>query len=101
MSWAELEGGTGGPDDPPPPEKSQKYTGRASSNTGPDPLKNNKATKPAFNDGPSSARQRNAIEMAFRWWADDGQLIVVCGSSLPSLIKKKEKKKNLPKLNLL
>ena len=23
-------------------------------------------------NGPSSARQRNAIEMAFRWWADVG-----------------------------
>ena len=32
-----------------------------SSNTDPDPLKNRKATKPAFNVGPSSARQRNAI----------------------------------------
>ena len=31
------------------------------SNTCPDPLKNHKATKPAFNVGPSSARQRNAI----------------------------------------
>ena len=31
------------------------------SNTGPDPLKNHKATKPAVNVGPSSARQRNAI----------------------------------------
>ena len=31
------------------------------SNTGPDPLKNHKATKPAFNVGLSSARQRNAI----------------------------------------
>ena len=31
------------------------------SNTGPDPLKNHKATKPAFNVGPPSARQRNAI----------------------------------------
>ena len=33
------------------------------SNTGSDPLKNHKATctKPAFNVGPSSARQRNAI----------------------------------------
>ena len=28
-------------------------------NTGPDPLKNHKATKPAFNVGPSSARQRS------------------------------------------
>ena len=31
------------------------------SNTGRDPLKNHKATKPAFHVGPSSARQRNAI----------------------------------------
>ena len=31
------------------------------SNTGPDILKNHKATKPAFNFGPLSARQRNAI----------------------------------------
>ena len=31
------------------------------SNTGPDPLVNHKATKPAFNAGPLSARQRNAI----------------------------------------
>ena len=23
-------------------------------------------------NGPSSAHQRNAIKMAFRWWADDG-----------------------------
>ena len=30
-------------------------------NAGPDPLKNHKATKPAFNVGPPSARQRNAI----------------------------------------
>ena len=30
------------------------------SNTSPDPLKNDKAIKPAFNVGPSSARQRNA-----------------------------------------
>ena len=43
------------------------------SNTGPDPLKNHKATKPAFNVGPSSTRQRNATEMAFRWRADDGR----------------------------
>ena len=35
------------------PEKSHKY--RVISNTGLDPLKNHKATKPAFNVGPSSA----------------------------------------------
>ena len=51
------------------------------SNTGPDPLKNHKANKPAFNFGPLSTRQRNA----FRWQADDRPLIVVLlGSSLPS-----------------
>ena len=43
------------------------------SNTSLDPLKHHNAAKPAFNDGPSSARQRNAI----RWRADDGRLIVV------------------------
>ena len=36
------------------------------SNTGPDPLKNHKATKPAFNVGPSSAHKRNAISLAGR-----------------------------------
>ena len=34
-------------------------------NTGLDPLKNHKATKPAFNVGPSSALQQNAIPLAF------------------------------------
>ena len=52
-------GGGGRGPDPRPPEKSQKYM--FLSNTGPDPLKNHKATKPAFNVGPSSAHQRNAI----------------------------------------
>ena len=38
-----------------------------------EPLKNHKATKPAFNFGTPLARQRNAIliQMAFRWRADD------------------------------
>ena len=31
------------------------------SNTGPDPLKNHKATNPTFNVGPLSVRQQNAI----------------------------------------
>ena len=64
----------------PPPEKSQKYG--VLSNFGPDPLKNHKATEPAFNFGPSSARQRNAILMAFCWPYDDGLNILVFGSSL-------------------
>ena len=42
----------------------------------PSNTENHKATKPAFNVGPSSARQRNGIK-----------LIVAFGSSLPSLTK--------------
>ena len=58
------------------------------SNTGPDPLKNHKATKPALNVRPSLVHQRNPIYMAFCWWADDGPLIVVFQSSLPISTKK-------------
>ena len=43
---------------PPPPENSQKI--RFLSNTGPDPLKNHKATKPA---------------LVFRWRADSGPIL--------------------------
>ena len=49
-----------GVDTPSPPSKNL-------SNTGLDPLKNHNATKPAINVGQSSARQRNAISMAFPW----------------------------------
>ena len=42
------------------PLKNHKNIGFLSK-TGPDPLKNHEATKPAFNYGLSSARQRNAI----------------------------------------
>ena len=45
---------------------------------------NQKATKPEFNVGPPSSRQRNVILMAFRWRADDGPLLVVFGSFLLS-----------------
>ena len=44
----------------PPSLKNHKNIGFLS-NTGPDPLKNHKAAKPAFNNGQSLARQRNAI----------------------------------------
>ena len=53
----------------PPPLKNHKNIGFLS-NACPDLLKNYKATKPAFNVGPSSAGQQNAI----RWWTDDGPL---------------------------
>ena len=72
---------------PPPPLKNHENMGFLC-NTGPDPLKNHKTTKPAFIVGPSSARQLHAIQMAFRWRADDGPIILVLlGSSLPSSIK--------------
>ena len=63
-----------------PPEKHKNI--RFLCNTGPDPLKNYKATKPAFNVWPSSARQRDAISLAFRWRADDGLIKAVFGSSV-------------------
>ena len=55
-------GGGGGTGSPTSPLENHKNIGFLS-NTGPDPLKNHKATKikPAFNVGLSSARQRNAI----------------------------------------
>ena len=57
-SCADSEGGQGVRT--PPPGKLQKNIAFLS-NTGPDPLYNHKATNPAFNVGPLSARQRNAI----------------------------------------
>ena len=39
--------------------------------------KNYKATKPAFNVGPSSAQQQNIISMAFRWRAENDPLLVL------------------------
>ena len=71
----------------PPPLKNHKNIGFIS-NTDPDPHKIHKA----FHVGPSSARQQNAILMAFRWRADDGPLIVVFGSSLPSSSTTKKKR---------
>ena len=68
-SWADPEGGgggggwTGGRD---PPLENHKNIGFLS-NTGLDPLKNHKATKPTFNVGPSS----------FRWRANNGPQIMV------------------------
>ena len=58
-------------------------------NTGPDPLKNHKATNPAFNVEPPSACQGNAISMALHWQADDGPIKAISGSSIPPSAKKK------------
>ena len=81
-----------------PPMKNHKILGFLS-NSGIGPLKNCGATGPAFNVGPSLACQRKAIEMAFRWQADDGPLIVLFGSTYLSSAKKKRKK--VSKLNPL
>ena len=43
-----------------PPMKNHRNIG-FHSNSGPDPLKKHKATKPALNVGPLAARTRNAI----------------------------------------
>ena len=59
LSWADPEGG-GGDRESGSPLKNQKNLGFLS-NTCPGLLKNYKATKPAFNVGPLSARQQNAI----------------------------------------
>ena len=66
-------GGTGGQD--PPTLKNHRNIGYLCS-TGQDNPNNQKATKPAFNVGPSSASQQNAIKMAFCWRVDVGPLIV-------------------------
>ena len=83
VSWADPEGGGEGGQEaqrpgPPAPLKNHKNIGFLS-NTGRIP---EKATKPAFNVGPSSACQRNAISMVFRWWGDDGPILAVFGSTL-------------------
>ena len=64
----------------PPPLKNHRNIGL--SNSGPDPLKKHKATKPALNVGP----------LAFRWRADVGPHIVVFGSFLLSTTRKKTSK---------
>ena len=85
MTCAVPEGKGGGGSGSPP---SENHTAIGFlSYTGLDPLKNHKVTKPAFNVGPSSACQRNSISVAFRSRADDGPLLVVFGSPLPSLTK--------------
>ena len=61
-----MRGSRGGGGRGPDPLENYKNIGFLS-NIGLDPLKNHKAIKPAFNVGPSLARQRN-------WWAEDGPL---------------------------
>ena len=85
--WVQS-GGQGVRTPPPPPPLKITKIGFLS-NSGPDHQKNHEATEPAFNVWPSSARQRNAILMAFRWRADGGPLILVFRSSHQSSTRKK------------
>ena len=55
--------------------------------------KNHKAAKPAFNNGPSTAPQRNSNLKAFRWRADDGPKLAVFGPT--HQLKKTTTKKNV------
>ena len=93
------------PAPPPPPEKSQSYSFLTI--TGQDSQENHKATKLAFNVGPSSAHQQkhhlNGGSLAGRW-PDDGTLLLVFSLDFisphrlkkapPPPKKKKKKKKN-------
>ena len=66
------------------------------SNIGVDPLENHKTTKPAFNVGPLPAKRHL---MAFRWWVDNGPLLVIFGYPSPLHINKKQQQKTLTKLS--
>ena len=93
----DSERGVGaGPPPPPPPWKLQKGS---LSNTSLDPLKNHKAAKPAFNVGPSSARQRNAfngVSLVGRWWSAYSQWHWILSPLLPlwTINKNNNKKKS-------
>ena len=78
--------GAGGPDLS-LPIKSQSY--RVSWQYRSGSPENITSTKPAFIIEPVSPHQRNAISMAFHWWADNVPLIVVFGSFFPSSTTKK------------
>ena len=65
--WQIQRGGRGPDPLPPPPLKNHKNIG-FQSNTGLHPQKNHKATKPAFNFGPSSAHQRNLNGVSLVGW---------------------------------
>ena len=90
---ADLEGGTEGLDTPPHTHtlKNHKNIG-FQSNTGPDPMTNHKAIKPAFNVGPSSVRQQNALLAGRRWPAySDIWLVLLSLSSTKKQNKKRQR----------
>ena len=90
-----YRGGTGGPD----PMKNHKNIG-FSSNKGPDPLKNRSYLASIQCLAIISTPAKRHL-MGFRWRADDGPLIVLPRSSLPSSTKRKKKQKTSSKLDPL
>ena len=68
---ARIQGGRQVVQTPPSPGKSQSFRIGFLSVTGSDPLEINKATKPAFNVGPLSARQQTP----FKWRFAGGQIM--------------------------
>ena len=60
ITFKDMHGSRGGDRGSGPPLKNHKNIGFLN-NTGPDPLKNIKATKPEFNVGQSSTPRQNAI----------------------------------------
>ena len=76
----QIGAGTEGLDPPPPPPENRKAIGLLS-NTDPDTLENNKATKPALNI--------MVLVLAFRRRADNGSLLVVFGSLPPHQLRVK------------
>ena len=69
-----IRGGGGGGSDRPDPSPEKHKSKGFLSDAGLVSIKIHSVTKPAFNGGPSFARQRNTILMAFRWQADDGPM---------------------------
>ena len=92
---ADPEGG-GGAGGLGPPLKNHKNIG-SPSNTGPDPFKITKLPSQHSMFGHHRHAEQNAILMAFRWWADDGPILVVFGST--HLLKKKKVAPPLKKLS--
>ena len=64
------------------PLKNQKFIGLPS-NIGPDPLKNDKATKPAFNVGHYRPASETPFLMAILWQVNNYPFLVVFGALLP------------------
>ena len=83
-----MDGYRGGDRGSVPPLVNHKNIGFLSS-TGPDPLKNHKATNPAFNVRHARETPLQWLSLAGRWWpANSGILILP-----PLIIKKREKKR--------